>query len=155
MGSDWVVDSVLESGYQPGVPHQQFVNILLVCLPAFGPSGFSQVWLVSHKNHVRGFEYAGVGSNLYLQSWCGIKKNRGNLSGPLFLVILAGAASFLKPCGLRVQVLPAGLCMQKGVKRVKFEAFELSSRGRQKVRNKQEPLFTTQITVSQSYMNAQ
>ena len=38
MGSDWVVDSVLESGYQPGVPHQQFVAILLVWLPAFGLS---------------------------------------------------------------------------------------------------------------------
>ena len=61
-----------------------------------------------------------------LQSWRGIKKT-GNLSGQLFLVILAGAASFLKPCGLRFLSLagcacrssrPAGLCMQRGVKRV-------------------------------------
>ena len=33
-----------------------------------------------------------------LQSWRGIKKT-GNLSDPLFLAILAGAASFLKPHG--------------------------------------------------------
>ena len=33
-----------------------------------------------------------------IQSWRGIKKT-GNLSGPLFLAILAGAASFLKPHG--------------------------------------------------------
>eukprot|EP00966_Prymnesium_polylepis_P318760 7361847-Prymnesium_polylepis.1 len=33
---------------------------------------------------------------LTIQFWCGIKKT-GVLSGPLFLAILAGSASFLSP----------------------------------------------------------
>ena len=37
-----------------------------------------------------------VGSTGALQFWCGIKKT-GILSGPLFLAILAGSASFLSP----------------------------------------------------------